>query len=129
MHHDVLKESCTLSYIGGCLLELPVPFLPAFIFSVLPPGTHSLLGEQSASTQSRPRVRLETKTFRTGIMRSNRFPILPTIVLLFVFSTIVHCATVLLFYTLYYCSIALSCYYTVVMCLTQTLQIKIIYFL
>ena len=37
----------------------PVPFLATFISPVLPPGTHSLLGEQLASIKSGHRVGLE----------------------------------------------------------------------
>ena len=34
---------------SACEVGRPVPFLAAFISPVLPPGTHLLLGEQSAS--------------------------------------------------------------------------------
>ena len=44
---------------SACEVGWPVPFLAAFICPVLPPGTHSLLGEQWASVQSGHRVRLE----------------------------------------------------------------------
>ena len=51
---------------SACEVGRPVPFLAAFFSPVFPPDTHSLLGEQSASIQSRPRVELELYTFRRG---------------------------------------------------------------
>ena len=44
----------------------PGPFLAAFIPLVLPPGTHSPLGEQCASIQPKPLVGLEQKTLSPG---------------------------------------------------------------
>ena len=63
---------------SACKVGLPVPFLAAFIFPVLLPGTHLLLGEKWASFQSGHRLGFEPWTFRMGGIHSNHYVILPS---------------------------------------------------
>ena len=59
MRRGVPVREDTYPKLSACEVGWLVPCLPAFISPVLPPGTHSLLGEQRASIQSGHRVGLK----------------------------------------------------------------------
>ena len=61
IYFRIYRECLEDTYPGPSAFEIgwPVSSIATFVSPLLPPGTHSLLGEQCASIQSKPLVGLE----------------------------------------------------------------------